>query len=1143
MGYEYYTEENMTEKKLSDLRNDKYFLDDAITFLKSRRKGYEDADFSNMTGEDITYDVLEHFRIMNTNEVTMSKDYYFMNDETTPEQERQAYARLMYAFDNAKGEGWLDGGGAKVWDYGESIITAPSTYVSAAAIPFTAGAGAAAVQAGKEGGKIALKNLGKNVMKKTLLASALDGSTAAASQLGTELIKKRGGATIGEDYEVSGANVALAGTIGGVTGGVASYVPLRRMQKGAERMADVIEEGVEANKLQMAEASNRAIESLKAKMATPEGEKIVKFSKSKLMAAIDPALVKEGREAKIDILSADLPDGLIGGFDKGLMQRLSAASADLATEIAKRDKSFKAEPGQRITEFLARQMDEGKQVTPLFDEIAKRYGLTRRQLSAVYAAEVSDAARLLQQQKQWITMSGRKLTGQEAKDKAKEYAGKLDKLWDEGLSPLSGQEARELADATAGMSKAGKIYRSARDVEDFRRAMMTSQPATTLRNNIFGVAMTGIDAMDQVFSGAIKAVRGKSDAGDTFAGTLDTIAYLTKDAYVADSVVNLLGKESPELVSRVFMDAAQAESQTVRNTKLAKAGNLFNTLNTFSDHVFKKAVVASSLNRSLRKQGTSLEQVMRQGKLGDSDVVSEDMIHDALDEALRFTFQNRFGGKDASNTSKAVNKGIGFMHRNFVTTVIPFPRYLASQAKFIKDYSVLNVAYKGFDLTDDEWAKQATGAAMMAGFYMVQKENALNDRAWFEDETVTEEVINAQAAMGPTAPMHYFMAQFARMGEGLPNDFQQPEILSKNLSKLLIGTEFRPGGTIVDEALLTAQSIADGDLNLQPAMKVLGDYVGSVMYPAAVMKDFYGQFDPRSSYYPDTLDATVAMHDLYGDASTNIALYQRMARNLPDINLNVMSNTLRDATGIDLGTTEMEGLFKYMGGVARTQFQLEDPLNKDKGYDVVRYDVFGAGPVRVLDPLQKQYTGFTKSPPKTRLQREMVKLNLDPFVIYNPYREKNNALEYLTQMGLQGSLAVAAEDFIENDEAYAQLTLEQKRGRLEGWVRQRITDARDAARETLSDWAEKSEEYQGDYQAYIRGEYKKLAGKTASDAKAYWDISLSHQVGLGDKTLEEAREEIKASDQYTQEEKVFMDHELLRRYIEGAKAYSKFRRN
>ena len=83
----YYTQESMKDKKLSDLKDNDAFLNDAITFLKSRRKGYDDETLSKYTTDDVVYDVLEHFRIMNTNEVTMAKDYYFMDDDNTSEKE------------------------------------------------------------------------------------------------------------------------------------------------------------------------------------------------------------------------------------------------------------------------------------------------------------------------------------------------------------------------------------------------------------------------------------------------------------------------------------------------------------------------------------------------------------------------------------------------------------------------------------------------------------------------------------------------------------------------------------------------------------------------------------------------------------------------------------------------------------------------------------------------------------------------------------------------------------------------------------------------------------------------------------------------------------------------------------------------
>ena len=226
--YTYYTPENMKNKKVSDLKRNKGFLNDAVTFLKSRRKGWKDEELKQMSADDIAYEVLEHFRIMNTNEVSMSKDFYYIKDEKTAEKEKQSYARLMNAFDNAKGEGILDGGGAAIWDYGFGIGTAPTTYISAAMLPLTGGAGTVAAQAAKEGTKQGLKKLAKHSIKRGLLDTAFEGSVAAASQLGTELIKKEAGETIDEDYEISGGRIALAGALGGAIGGAAYAVPARQ---------------------------------------------------------------------------------------------------------------------------------------------------------------------------------------------------------------------------------------------------------------------------------------------------------------------------------------------------------------------------------------------------------------------------------------------------------------------------------------------------------------------------------------------------------------------------------------------------------------------------------------------------------------------------------------------------------------------------------------------------------------------------------------------------------------------------------------------------------------------------------------------------------------------------------------------------
>ena len=1119
----YYTQESMKDKKLSDLKDNDAFLNDAITFLKSRRKGYNDETLSKYTTEDVVYEVLEHFRVMNTNEVTMAKDYYFMDDDNTSEKEKQSYARLMYAFDNAKGEGILDGGFAGIRDYAEGIATAPSTYVSAAAVPLTAGTGAAAVQASKVATQQALKQFAKNQIKRGALTAALDGSIAAGSQLGIEINKKKAGTTIGEDYDISGTNIAAAGVLGGAIGGAAYAIPTRQQYKGAERLVNKLEEGATQKAAREAEAIERAAQSLKDKASTPEGRKMIKWTQNKLLASIDPKLVEEGKAAKVDILSKDLPDGLIGGLDAGTMKRLSAAAVDLADAL-----EIKPEKGQRITEFLARQVETGDD--NVFDIVRKRYGLTRRQLSAVYAAEVSEAARLLQQQGSWLNNRGARITGKEAIEASKDFADKLTKLYDQGMSTVSGKEAAELDAARLSMTSGRRAIKALKGLEDARRAFMTSQPATTMRNNIFGVAMTGIDMLDQINLSILQAAGfggEKKNAGATFKGATDVLAYLTKDSYVADSLVTMLKEDAPELVSRVFMDAATAEASLVRNTWYAKLGTAANALNTMSDHVFKKAVIASYIDRKLAQEGSSLMEYMAQGRIAD---LPDDMVNEALDEALAFTFQRRFGGPGASDINKGVGKIVSGIHKYGLTTVIPFPRYIASQAKFLNDYTVLNLMRKKGDITAEEFSKQMTGAAMFAGAAYMQMDNIQNGLEWYEERMTSGETTNAQAAMGPAAFIHFATNWTMRKANGLPT--KEWNETRRDAQAILLGTEFRPGGGALGDL---EKAFVDG--SPEQALKVVGDYLSSFTYPAAVVKDFYGQFDARASYIPQTRDATVSLWDMGGTDFNGTYLLQRFGKALPDFNLEEMTNRLQQDTGIEINTDGMQGLLKWMGGSARTQFQLMEERNRDTGYDAVRHNIFGDGPLRQLDPFMKQITGFTKNAPKNELEMEMSKLQIDAFKVYNEYKYKNTALELMTQQMLQGKLADDAIAFIKTDPAYLNADLATKREMLKERLTTNIKETRADARTILSDWARKHEEYRGDFNAYVRGEYKALSRNEKEQAENAWALQ-AERYGFSGKTYAEAIKEIDASD-YDEMEKDTRASILTLWFIQGGKLRKK----
>ena len=73
------------------------------------------------------------------------------------------------------------------------------------------------------------------------------------------------------------------------------------------------------------------------------------------------------------------------------------------------------------------------------------------------------------------------------------------------------------------------------------------------------------------------------------------------------------------------------------------------------------------------------------------------------------------GGKGSSAERKAAKVAVDLITRTGLTALIPFPRYLASQAKHISDYTGLTIARRlatGRDIADKEFAKAMTGAVV-----------------------------------------------------------------------------------------------------------------------------------------------------------------------------------------------------------------------------------------------------------------------------------------------------------------------------------------------------------------------------------------------------------------------------------------------
>lgn len=1128
----YYTTEAMKDKKLSDLRTDSAFLKDSITFLKSNRLQYTDDDLKDMSASDITDKVLEHMRYQTVNERTMYKDYSFIADNNTPKQEREAFSRLMFAFDNAKGEGWFDRGGEKFQDYAGAVLSSPTTMAAAAAGLFTAGTGAVAIKAGAELAKGAgkavsasmLRGAAMNSLKKAGITAAADGSISALTDLANQRIRQIGGKSIGEERDISLGQAAVSGVVGAAPG-LALYGAGRTVaNRASKKLVEAGQAGEEAMNVRRAAAREAAKKlSTKAKK-TKEGKALLKYVSNNMLRAIDPRMVEEGKIVREDIFSSDLPDGIIGGFDVDTIQRIAAAGYEVAEEMGVTDDMIKQ--GKRITEVIADSISSGDgKALAVIDTIREKYSLSREQLSVAYASEVSDAARILR-------------SSRTAKDKV--YAKRVDSLFEAGMSPVTSDEMKVMKDVKQGMSSV--VINNLKDLENARRMFMTSQPATTMRNNIFSVAMTGIDFVDQLSTAAVRAVRpnAEASAGSTLRGSADHLKYLTGDTYVAEALTSLLHESAPKRMQKVFYDAAIAEEAITGSNKFSKVGAAMNVLNTMSDRVVKRAVIAGSIDRQLKQLGneqlgTDVMDMLRKGRTQD---LPDDILQTALDESLAFTFQRRFGGKDASGMNKAAASAIRTIHNYGLTLAIPFPRYLASQAKFVSDYTGFTVARRiaaGKRVDDAEFGRMATGALGTLGLLSVYQDKIYDGTSWNEVvDPNNNRTYDGQSAMGPLTAHAYTTDYIARRLEGMPT--KPGKEVRADLAKILGASEFRVDTGFVDSVMAGLDGQGWDKFN-----RSMADTVIPITYPLAVFKDFYGQFDPRSAYLPNTEDPTFSMLDMYGK-NVPMNLYQRATRQLPDFNTDEMANTFNEMFGTNIDSDGVMKYLEFFSSATRTQFQsdyAQDAFGNDLKYDAIRMNVLGDGPLRILDPLDKQLTGLVGRPPKNALEREITRLQLNPFKdIYNPYREKNRLLETGFQQFAQGRMARDMEQYMET-ETYSSLSDEKKRIMLPRQFKAFESLYRGAVEDQLKRYASAEPALRRDYQLYIQGEYKgmsdadkRLAEVTWNDNRGYYSQSLGGVFETEDMSIDDAVEFIKGNSDFTDEEKGIYETNLYRLMVD-----------
>ena len=1055
-NYNYYDKEDLTKENL--MANPE-FLADAYDFLADRNNN------TDLNSPSEVYDeFMEHMRYSSVNEITALRDLEYAQNANILEKDK--FGRLIDVYDKMPGEefSWKMMG-----DYAEGLVTAPSTYLGI----LTGGSGKAASVAGTQIARLSLrkilaegfkgttkeglKALGKEGLKGAVKGAAVEGAIGfgqgtieQATRDETEVEYK---SQLNKDYGrglTTGIGSAIAG---GLLSFPAGILGARQASKASEQynkfILNTVREANIANDL-----SKKTLKDA-PKTIKKGGVGITEKEVREKLNALDPEKVAIGRKFLTEAVD---DDDFVGALPRHVYENITAAAIRVGDKI-------KIKKGERITSALQKALakDESGILTEDIKRIIREHNISTELFSYIYKAEISEAGRKLGQ----AGFIARRLYrgGTREGREVNRLLDDLDELRESGLTPTSVEEANLIAIETSDANTfKDTLYNYLSGLDRVRLGFMTSQPATTARNNLNAGFRVGVDAMvrtmDNLSHNAVEGfTKGKSgDFRGIFDGTADITKYMF-DPYEAKVIQQLYREQFPEEAAILFRDAADLDLKLGNNTALANIARKSNYLNTLSDNYWKRVVLSASLSRRIKdRYGQDIAKVIEQGQFNKID---DEIFEEAAKDALEFTYQNTFKGQDFASK---VTRGVINAQRNFpflISAFLPFPRFIASQLKFLVEHapvvSTLNstrkllLSNKNFgEVVREDLGKTATGWAMYTMAYQWRLKQG-DTNYWYEIKDNQGNIIDGRPLYGPFSLFMLMADYHYRWQTGTtPKDARG---MIRDALQATLGSTFRVGAGLS----FIENVLEKGSLEGKTLTKVLelgGDVLGTYLIPFSVAKDIYSQFDPESRLIPETRKG--------GEVHWFDYLYSRATKSMPDFPL----------TGFGEG--------------------YDDPLR----------DPFRTGDVRAVNPLEKQLFGFSKREKKNVLQEEMGRVNLTPFEIYK--RHPNRLIDRYTRRDLSDptnkyNLSKALESVIQTEE-YQALNMLERREELLTLARQLINRARENAKEI------------------VKYEYQEGDIEINEVEKAMWD---STRQTLKDSVEEEFKKEYPGFDSFEEYAKLF----------------------
>ena len=1022
------------------LASDMDFIEDASLFL-SERAGINKA----MTPKEIYEEFMEHMRYQNVNEVTAIRDLEYAQNADL--EGKQRFGRLIDAYDKVD----EDFSGRMMWDYASGLLTAPSTYIGIA----TGGTGKAAAVAGTQATKFGIRK----VLSGALKAAVVEGAIGA----GQGVVQEKTRVETDLQDEIDYGRVTTQGLMSAGTAGLIN-LPVGALQV---RQANKANELYESAKLAQSNRANEAsIET--AKVLKKAGPKKVKETKE-ILNQLDPTKVAEGRRIKKDLMPGDTMEAALGS---DVVDNITAAAIQIKDKL-------KLKKGDRITTGLHRLLDEGK-LTELEDiqKVLGEHNLTMDQFSLVFLSEISEAGKTLGSMSRLS-----KVKGKTVKTEVGKMLDELDNMNRAGVSGLS-------ADDVVAANASRKVSSYIKDLDKLRLGAMTSQLATTMRNNINGGMRIGIDASTRMFDNLL-------NLRNPFDGTFDTAKYAL-NPYEGKVIERLMKEAFPEEGRKLFREAADLAASSGSDTPLAVMGRKINYLNTVSDNFFKRAMISASLKRRLGDKNIDLNEVIAKGEFGR---IPDDILKDSIQDAYEFTYQSSMKGDDFFSK---MSRGVIKSHQEIpfvISAFMPFPRFVANQLKFVYEHAPLIgmlpldrlgsklPARTGTQYVKDKLPKQLTGMLMLGTAYAWRAKQG-DDVEWYEMKDNKGDIIDGRAVYGPFAPFMLAADLMYRSFNNLPaKPFSK---VAGEAGQALLGSTLRTGlGLYAVDKMIDDYADGKGE-------KILAESIGNVIntftLPAATVRDFYSQFDPKSRMIPETRTGERKPDE---DLVNFLDVIQKRAgRSLPDLPLKSWTED-----------TPLEQGFKILSG--------------DDDYDQPLASAFQTGDVKAVNPLEKQMFGLTKKT-KNEMQREMSRLGYSMYDIYK--RDKNDTLDLYTRQELSkdGSTLNLEQRMSQlmNSTRYKDLSVERQKLQFKKEAQSIITEAKEIARDRIEGGAslrnlpyselvlQKWIDQPRDVRAAVEREYRdKYGGKSVTEDR---NETVEIEDGVNMNVLQWANETAKA---------------------------------